>query len=97
MKVVNGDTEEVIEEIYLATRLCTVVTALNCELPDDAFDISGGWFDPSEVELPSQDVAPIALHFTDGSLMIFWANTVEERARWETAFQAVEKSGGTSD
>ncbi len=81
-----------IEEIYLNDRVQQVVTYLGKDLRKDSLQISGGHVDPKQIQLPTNDVAPFAVHFTDGSLILFWSTSLKEKLQWVRAFKKLEVS-----
>ena len=74
----------------MAQRFQKIVNCLGTELRPDSDQLSNGLISPDTTELPSNEVSPFVIHFIEGSIMMFWAETIKEKDKWVSAFKQVE-------
>ena len=88
LQIFDIESRELTEEIFLTDRIYGVTTVMSTSLREECEEISNGIISKRVVDLPSK-IAPFTVHLKEGSLMIFWSPTLQERDQWIRAFKSI--------
>ena len=87
----DRETRKFKEEIFLASRFSKVFCCEKATLRSDSAYLSNNIITPDTVSLPSDEIAPFFIHFTDGNIIILWASTELDQQNWISAFKRLEQ------
>ena len=87
MLLCDSTNGRVIEKIPLADRLNYIDTSMTNKIDKNRSHPMGERGILESLEMPLTYSLPFALHFHDGEIMLFWASTLEDFAKWTKIFK----------